>query len=289
MRIMAEEFNWRTADKLKIYGVNWPVSQARAVVGLIHGLGEHSRRYDHWAHYFNARGLGVVAYDRRGHGRSEGKRGHAPNFSVLLAEIAQLLIECERHYPDRPVILYGHSMGGNLLLNYILRRNPDIAGAVVSAPYITLTEPTNPLLLLMARIVRLVYPSFTQSNTLNLEHLCRDEEVVEAVRQDAYYHDQISVELAISLEKAAHYLDTFSGKVSTPILMMHGTQDLITDPRATERLAGRLQGPVTLKLWEGLFHELHNEPKQKEVFDFVYRWIEAQIDNVDAYRELKSV
>ena len=225
----------------------------------------------------------------RGHGRSAGQRGHAPNFAVLLAEVAQLLIECERRYPDRPVILYGHSMGGNLLLNYVLRRNPDITAAVVSAPYIALAQPANPLLLLMARIVRLVYPSYTQSNMLDLDQLSRSEEIIAAVRQDPYYHDQISVELAISLQRAAHYLDTYVGEVSTPLLLMHGTHDLITDPSATERLARRLRGPVALKLWEGLFHELHNEPEQKAVFDFACRWIETQIDGFDAYRELKSV
>jgi alpha-beta hydrolase superfamily lysophospholipase len=286
---MVEEFYWNTADGLRIYGVNWPVPDARAVVGLIHGLGEHSRRYDHWAQRFNERGFGVVGYDRRGHGRSAGKRGHAAGYAVLLAEIAQLLIECERHYPDRPVVLYGHSMGGNLLLNYVLRRNPDIAAAVVSAPHIQLTQRANPLLILLARIVRLVYPAFTQSNTLNLNDLCRDPQVVRAVEQDPYYHDRISVELAISLLRAGDYLNAFAGEVKTPLLLLHGTEDHITDPRATARLAGRLQGPVDLKLWEGLYHELHNEPEREAVFDFVYQWLEPRIEQSDAYRELKSV
>lgn len=286
---MAREFTWKTADGLNIYGVNWEVPDARAVVGIVHGLGEHSRRYDHWAGYFNAQGIGVVGYDRRGHGRSEGKKGHTPKFSALLAEIAQLLIECERRYPDRPVVLYGHSMGGNLLLNYLFRRNPDIAAAIVSAPSIRLTTPANPLLVGMARVLRYVYPSFSQNNTLDINHLSRDPAVVDAAAADPYYHDRITVETALSTLDAGAYLDRHTGAVTTPLLLLHGTEDRITDPRATERLARRLIGPVEFKAWPGLYHELHNEPEQWQVFDFVLQWLEPNLEQSNAQRQLKSV
>jgi alpha-beta hydrolase superfamily lysophospholipase len=180
-------------------------------------------------------------------------------------------------------------MGGNLLLNYLLRRNPDVAAAVVSAPYIKLTTPANPLLVFMARVMRYVYPSFSQSNTLELEELSRDPAVAAAAEADPHYHDRITVETALATIDAGKYLDHFTGTVKRPLLLMHGTADRITDPQATERFAERLKGPVVYKPWPGLYHELHNEPEQQQVFDFVLNWVEANINQNDAQRELKSV
>jgi alpha-beta hydrolase superfamily lysophospholipase len=180
-------------------------------------------------------------------------------------------------------------MGGNLLLNYLIRRNPDIAAAVVSAPHIALTHPTNPVLLAIARVMRAVHPSFTQNNTLDISYLSRDPAVVTAAEDDPLYHDRISVETALAMVKSAHFLDTFTGAIRTPLLLMHGTADEVTDPKATESFAKRVMGPVELKLWPNLYHELHNEPEQREVFDFVFQWLEPNIERTDANRKLKSV
>lgn len=106
------EFNWTNDNGNKIYAIEWPVTAARAVIGLIHGVGEHCRRYDHVSKFFAKNGIAVVAYDRQGYGRSEGRRGHAAKYSEYIDEVAHLLIECERRYPDLPAFLYGHSMGG---------------------------------------------------------------------------------------------------------------------------------------------------------------------------------
>ncbi len=283
------EFNWKTKDQIDLYGCEWCADEARAVIGLIHGLGEHVRRYDHVGRFFNERGYGVVGYDRRGHGRSKGKRGHAPQYGVYLDEIAQLLIECERRYPDRPVFLYGHSMGGNLLLTYVLRRHPDVSGAIVTGPHIRLSFQPNSTSVALGRLLRRVMPGFTQGTGLVPDHVSRDARVVEAYNTDPLVHDRVTAATAIDMFQAAAYLDQYAGPVGVPLLLMHGGGDHITEARATEELAGRLEGDVTLKIWPELYHEIHNEPEQEEVLAYVAGWIEQHLNPEQAYRPLKSV
>ena len=113
----SNEFNWTTPDKVKIYAKEWKVEFPKAVIALVHGLGEHCNRYQHLAEYFAKHNIATVGYDRRGHGQSEGKRGHSPNYETLLQEVDQLLEVTKNRYPITPVFIYGHSMGGNILLN----------------------------------------------------------------------------------------------------------------------------------------------------------------------------
>ena len=127
--------NWTSADGLPLVGRCWePAGEPRAVVCLVHGLGEHSGRYAHVAAALNDAGYAVLACDKRGHGRSGGKRGHTPSYEALMTDIDLLLAQAEQRFPGKPRFLYGHSLGGNEVLNYALRRKPDLAGVVATSP-----------------------------------------------------------------------------------------------------------------------------------------------------------
>ncbi|HSR88425.1 MAG TPA: alpha/beta fold hydrolase, partial [Pontiella sp.] len=133
------KFEIITSDGLKLFGQEWkPDGAIRAVVCLIHGLGEHSGRYDHMAKAFNRAGYAMIAFDLRGHGRSEGRRGHAPGYAALMSDIGKLLEETAGRYPKLPCFLYGHSLGGNLAIYYGLKKHPDLAGIVASGPLLRL-------------------------------------------------------------------------------------------------------------------------------------------------------
>ncbi len=280
-------FSWENANGNSVYAVEWPVAKAKAVVGLIHGVGEHCRRYDHFAAWLQERDIALVGYDRQGFGRSEGLRGHADQFSTYIDEISRLVLACERRYPDTPVFLYGHSMGGHLLLRYLIKRRPHISGAIVSAPHLRLAFQPSAFLVGLGKVMRSIYPTFTQENQLDLSLLSRSPEVAPAYAADPNVHGKLSSKMGIDMLESAAEIDAWSGELDLPTLMMHGTADGLTDATATSSFAQRNPKNVTLKLWEGWYHELHNEPEQEELFAFVLDWMQEHLGPVS--RPPKSV
>ncbi|MCC7466462.1 MAG: alpha/beta fold hydrolase, partial [Saprospiraceae bacterium] len=129
---------WTNAQGLQLFAAHWPVSSPRAVIALVHGQGEHIARYDQMARWYNQHEIAVLGFDQQGYGRSEGKRGHAPSLDALLDDIGLLLEKTREQYPDLPLFLYGHSMGGGLCLNYTTRRDPDLTGLIATGPWIRL-------------------------------------------------------------------------------------------------------------------------------------------------------
>ena len=272
-----KEFNWSDEAGRRIYGVEWPAPEARAVMGIIHGVGEHARRYDHYAEWFTRHGVACVGYDRQGHGKSEGKRGHVADYRLFVDEVSRLTVECDKRYPGKPIVLYGHSMGGQVLLRYLIRRNPSIAGAVISAPYIRLPSRPNPLKVLLARGMCAIKPDFTQANPLDTGLLCRDEAVVRRYREDPLVHDLLSARTGVGLIENAKMLDSYKGGLPVPTLIIHGDADGITDLAGTEAFAARNPTGVTFFPFTGLYHELHNEPEWETVARSVLKWMEQTL------------
>lgn len=271
---MADSISWITKEGVEIYGVHWPTNQAKAVIGIIHGLGEHIHRYEHVAQFFNANGYAVLGYDRQGHGQSKGKRGHTLNgLDAYLDEIGQLQKHMADAYPDLPMFLYGHSMGGNLGLNYIIRRQPAIKGAIMTGPHITLSFTPPAIEVAMGKFMRKIYPSYTQANGLDVKALSRDENVVKAYLDDPLVHNRITAATGITVLESAAFLDEYQQEIKTPLLLMHGAEDRITNPEGTKSFAERVPGNIELKIWEELYHEIHNEPEQETVLQFALAWL----------------
>ncbi|MEK7255677.1 MAG: lysophospholipase [Bacteroidota bacterium] len=273
------DFQWKTADSLAIHAQHWEVDEPTAVVCIVHGLGEHMGRYEHVAAFFAQHQIASFAYDRRGHGKSEGKRGDAPDLETLLDEIETLLVFAKQAYPAKPLFLYGHSLGGNLALNFVLRRKPNIQGVIATGSWIRLPKPPTAFLLGFARLMRRVFPALTQPNGLVLKYLSKDPKVVEAYANDPLVHNRISVRMGLAMLEAANWLDEFSGEMPVPTLIMHGGEDKITDPAGSEAFAKRVSGHVSWKRWEGLFHEIHNEPEQAEVMEYIMVWMKEKLGN----------
>lgn len=275
------EFNWQTKTNLNIYAKEWIPAHPKAVICLVHGLGEHVNRYDHLAAYFGQHGFAMMGNDHHGHGKSGGKRGHTPDYEAFMEEISQLVVKATERYPDLPIFLYGHSMGGNLVLNYALSRNPKIAGAIVTAPHIQLPEAAQPSagLMMMAKVMNKIFPSLQQPNGLDVNNISSDISEVKKYQNDPLVHDKISMRTALSLIEKADFLNNFSGKMPIPTLLMHGSEDKITAPQGSIDFAKRVGGDVTFKVWDGMVHEIHNEPKQQEVFAFVLNWMTKTMSN----------
>ncbi len=271
------EFNWRTRDGINIFAKIWkPESEAQAVICLVHGMGEHCSRYQHLADYYTKKGYAIIANDHRGHGKSDGKRGHCPNYSVFMDEISRLLEEAESRFPEKPVYLYGHSLGGNLVLNYLLKHKPKIQGVVATSPWIRLAFAPPAFMIMLGKVARKIAPSFSQSSNLDTKHLSHDQQVIDKYINDPLIHDKISSEMGMAVMDAGEWLLSSQSKVDIPLLLMHGTGDQITSSDATVEFSKLVSGDVTLKLWDGLYHEMHNEVNPTQLFDFTQQWLESK-------------
>ena len=268
-----QTLNWTNAEGLQIHASHWPVEQAKAVLTLVHGIGEHIGRYDHVARWYNAQGIAVLGYDHQGFGRSEGLRGHAKSLEVLLDDIGQALDETRKLYPGAQHFLYGHSLGGNLVLNYLLRRKPELAGVIATDPWIRLAFPAPLLKVLAGRLLHRFLPTLRLPNGLAVQFISHDRAVVEAYQNDPLVHDRLSLAAGIQLLDASIWLDQYQGETPLPLLLQHGGADRLTSADASKELSERLSGPVTYQEWPGLYHEIHNEPEKEEVFEFTLAWM----------------
>lgn len=267
------ELYWKNAEGIRLFAAEWPLKHPKAVLAIVHGQGEHIGRYAHLAEWYNRHQIAVVGYDHQGYGRSEGKRGHAKNLQVLLDDIGLLLEETRRRYPGTPLFLYGHSMGGGLVLNYVTRRDPVLAGLIATGPWIRLAFEAPAVKVIAGKIMHKIMPALTLPTGLATSFLSRDQAVVDAYRSDPLVHDQLSMAAGIALLESAAWLNGYSGVFSIPVLLMHGGADKITSAAATKEFFGRVAGDVSHREWPGLYHEIHNEPEKEQVFEFTLAWM----------------
>ena len=272
------EFTRQSPDKLQFNFQGWePEASLRAVVCLVHGLGEHTGRYAHVAAALNEAGYAVLGFDLRGHGKSEGPRGHTPTYDTLMDDIGRLLDEAAQRHPGKSQFIYGHSLGGNLVLNYALRRKPPLAGVVSTSPAIRVTHPLPATQLALAKVMNRLQPTMQMPNGLSLDNLARDPEVIRAYKSDPLVHNKISVRLAVEMLQAGEWALTHAAEFPLPLLLVHGTADELTSAAATQEFAGKVRGDCTLKLWDGFYHETHNEPEKAEVLGFMVAWIGSHV------------
>ena len=272
------EFEWQTKDGLRLYAQGWqPETEPRGVVCLVHGLGEHSGRYSHLAAFLNQASYALLAFDLRGHGQSEGQRGYAPSYEALLDDIAHFLDEVAERCPDRSRFLYGHSLGGNLVINYALRRRPNVAGVIATGPLFRPAFEPPAWKLTLARIMYSVWPTLAMSNELDRQALSRDPAVVRAYNDDPLVHDRLTPRLAMDMLQSGLWSLEHAAEFPLPLLLMHGSADRVCSPQASREFAAQVGERCTLKIWDGFYHEIHNEPEQGEVFGYLVEWMNGGI------------
>jgi len=261
-------------DGTELHGYSWiPENEPKAVICLIHGLGEHAGRYQWVADFFNENQFGVYSYDQRGHGRSPGKRGHA-RYENLLEDIESLLMVARVNHLDTPIYLYGHSWGGNLVSHFILNRpTNELQAAVLTSPWLKLSREPNGMQLKMAKLMAKLYPSFTQSNGLDIADLSRDSEVGKAYKADPLVHDQISAGLFIEVQRAGSQSIELAKHLKLPTLVVHGSNDKITSAAASQEFAEAGNSNSNYHQWPEMRHETHNEIGKEEVLNYTLNWM----------------
>jgi alpha-beta hydrolase superfamily lysophospholipase len=222
------------------------------------------------------KGFGVVGVDLPGHGKSDGKRGVLNSYSLTDEMLDFLIAEFRKTFPGIPVFVYGHSLGGGIVLKYILKVKPNIKGAVVTSPWLRLSfEPTR-IQLLLANVMKRIYPSLTQPSKLVVKHISHDQKVIDAYLSDPLNHGKISAGLFQSATSAAEYSLLHSEELHIPLLLMHGADDQICSPQGSRDFASKTK-MAELKTWDGGYHELHNETFKDDVFSYIAGWIEKQL------------
>ena len=284
---MYEKFVLKKAADGEIRGYSWPVEEPDKVVCIVHGIGEYGGRFDRVAEAFRSVNMAVAALDLRGHGESLGRKGDCAPRKAVLDDVSALIEWAERQYTGKPLVLYGHSMGGNIVLDYRGRGelSDHPSAYVISAPWLRLVRPVPAPLYKVVRLLARVMPSVTIGSSID-EKLLGNPEMVKPFLENPMVHNRISLQCAvegfetgIALEQGE--ADDDGRAHSIPILLMHGSEDRICDVEGSRRIAARMKAqgePVTYVEWEGLYHEIHNGSETstgEEVIEAMMEWMRS--------------
>jgi len=271
---MPETFQWRNRNGLAIHAAAWmPEGETRAAVALVHGLGEHAGRYQHVAEAFNAAGFALVGFDLPGHGKSEGKRGCA-SYDEILYDIDCLLEQTSLRCPGKPVFLYGHSLGGALVIYYSLKRRPALKGVIATSPGLAPGSSVSGLTKFFAGLMARIAPEMTIHNGLDLNNLSRDPAVIAAYKEDRRVHGRLSLRLGYDLIACGAWSIENAPSFPLPLFLVQGTEDRLVSVAAADAFAKAVpQDRLTYKVWQGFYHETHNEPEKAQVLQCIIDWM----------------
>jgi alpha-beta hydrolase superfamily lysophospholipase len=273
------ETGWEGKDGIQFFMQGWEPTYGtpKAVLALIHGLGEHSGRYAHVAEALTGSGYALNGFDLRGHGKSGGARGHFPSLDTVMEDLRQFFQQVTRRQPEIPQFLYGHSLGGLLALTYTLRRGAALKGVIATGTALHTPLREQKAKVALANSLGSLLPGLTLSSGLDPNTISRDPEVVKKYTSDPLVHDRASLGLGRASLAAIDYCLAHAREFPDPLLLMHGMDDVLCYPSGSKefaRLAQKDGADVTLKIWEGLQHEIHNEPEQAEVFRTMIDWLD---------------
>jgi len=269
------EFKSPGIGGLDLHAQTWlPDGHVRAVIAVAHGLGEHSGRYARLAEDLVAQGHAVYAVDQRGHGRSPGPRANIERFDHLVSDFCAFTGRASRQHPDTPVFLLGHSMGGAVAFASALRLQGSLRGLVLSAPALGTDDTVAPGRKLIARVLSAVAPD-TGLLRLPPSAVSRDPAVVSAYESDPLVHHRaIPARTLVELLRAMEGFLAQAPRLRLPTLVLHGTADTLVPVAATRPVYQALDATKrTVRYYEGLYHEVFNEPERAQVVGDTVQWL----------------
>ena len=272
-------YSWQPEDSID--RPTRPDTLVCGVVLIVHGLGEHAGRYDHVANSLHSWGFEVRAYDQRGHGESGGKRGALPTSMALLDDLAEVVDSVRKQYPGLPLILLGHSMGGLVVGRFVSLRIRPVDGLVMSSP--ALDAGIGPLQKLLLEVLPRMAPNLAVSNGLDVNFTSHDQEVVKAYAADRLVHNKISPRLGQFIADAGPSVVAAAANWRVPTLLMYAGADKLVNPAGSDAFAKLAitsktvkPGTVTVKRFDGYYHELFNELDATPVFELLAKWLDAR-------------
>eukprot|EP00002_Diphylleia_rotans_P009117 TRINITY_DN1912_c0_g2_i1.p1 TRINITY_DN1912_c0_g2~~TRINITY_DN1912_c0_g2_i1.p1 ORF type:complete len:303 (-),score=62.66 TRINITY_DN1912_c0_g2_i1:1279-2187(-) len=274
-----EYFTSRTTG-LNVYTKQWLVENPRAAVLVLHGFGEHCHRYEHFAVALNKHRYSVFTMDHQGHGRSEGLPAHVQRFAHYVDDVFQHVGLIKDKIGDLPLFLFGHSMGGAIATSTLIRDQSPFKGAMLSGPAIMpKPEVARPHLVFMAEKLSNTVPTLGVE-ALDIRFISRDPEVVKKAMEDPYsYHGKMRVRWADEMMKTMTGFQTSIKTIKLPFIVMQGTDDMLVNPEGAKFLYENASSQdKQYQEFEGLYHEILNEPEKEKVIERAIEWFNTHCD-----------
>lgn len=264
----------QSKDGTRLQYCHWPVADAKATVAIVPGYAEHLGRYDHVAAFLNEAGLDVFALDLRGHGQSEGARGHAGDYEEYCEDVDAFLAKVRAEASSSTLFLLGHSNGGLIGLSYVNRRQPDLRGLIVTAPFLGPAIEVPAIKLWIGKLLSSLMPKLAMPSGLPAEHLTHDPQVNKAYEDDPLVFSTVTTGWFAAATREIDKTFADAAKITLPCLVMQGSGDLIADPSRAKPLHDAL-GSTDKKYveWPGMYHEIMNEVEKEKVLTELREWI----------------
>jgi acylglycerol lipase len=277
MKHYEEEFQGKKG--LKLYCQSWfPDSEVKAILLVVHGIAEHSGRYTGLVTYFTSRGYLVCALDHRGHGRSEGRRGHVEHFSYFIDDLNTFVELVRRRNTGKKVFLFGHSMGSTICLGFATRHPQEAAGLILSGTALKIKPELPVPLVALLKSAAVMFPTL-RIKQLDSAFLSRNRAVVAAYDSDSLvFRGKLSLKITVDLLWETQTLVRRLSQIQLPLLILHGEADQLTMPEGSRLIFKRVQSQdKSLKLYQGFYHEILNEPGHEVVLKDMESWISSHL------------
>jgi alpha-beta hydrolase superfamily lysophospholipase len=262
-----------------IYFQCWlPESEPKAVLLTAHGLAEHSGRYMNVVNHFVPLGYVVYGIDHLGHGKSDGTRVYVERFDDYTNTLKVYFDMIHRWQSDKPIFLVGHSMGGLISAVYLLDHQTELAGAVLSGPVVKVPSNITPVILLMGKILSALIPRVGLLG-LDANAVSRDPAVVKAYVSDPLVHTgKTTARLSAEMVKAMQVVSSQAAKITLPIMIVQGSADKLVDPAGAQMLYDAVSSAdKEIRIYDGFYHEVFNEPEHDKVLRDVEIWLEGHL------------
>ena len=263
------------SDGTNLFIRDYSIQNSNKVMLIIHGLGEHSGRYLTLIQDFNNKNISVFTIDIRGHGKSGGKRGHSPSYKQLMSDIQYFIKHVTHKVSNQKYFLYGHSFGGNLVINYSFHKNKKIHGVIATSPCIKPAITPSKIKLFMGKLFRKVIPSLSLNNGININGISKNLQVIKDYIDDPLTHSKISIQLSLDLVSSGIFALENSKNITVPMLVFHGSNDKLTSYSASKKLVENAGSNIKFIGFNDAYHEIHNDSEKEELLQNIFNWINS--------------
>ena len=273
------EGNFKGVRNVNIYYQGWlPEEDVKAVLLVVHGLGEHCGRYMNVVNHFVPLGYAVYGLDHIGHGNSEGTREFVESFDDFTDTLSIFYNMITEWQANKSIFLLSQSMGGTIALYYLLDHQADFKGAILSSPLVKVGDSVSQVTITMSKVLSKVAPKMGVA-PLDVSGISRDPEVVEAYINDPLvFHGKTRARIAAELLSAMQRITAEADKITLPVLILQGADDILVDPSGAQMLYDKAScADKTLKIYDGMYHEVFNDPDRDLVLTDVEEWLDVQM------------
>lgn len=277
--MVSSDGTFRASSGANIFYRYWTPAETHAAIILAHGLAEHSGRYEEFASVFGDAGFAIYAVDFPGHGKSDGKRGHIGRFEEYTDTLDQLTSLARSAHPDLPFVLLGHSMGGLVVADFLLQHQSKFVAAVLTGAAIGSPQQPSTFVLFVNKLIAALTP---QLGVLRIDAsaISRDSQVVSDYENDPLvYRGKASAALVTAIFAAMNRVVANAGSIRLPLLIMHASEDRLTSVEGSKLLHAQVGSEdKKLVIYDGLYHEILNEPERMNVMGDILEWLNPRID-----------